>query len=339
MTRSNRNFPSCTIPFLPLICGVFVVLVAFIILAKLCPLDLSVPEVRDCCFLSRSAPLHYAAATFLALLMIQVAVVAFSFYTLRTLPKCAATKCPAGGGQVNGNFFLGMWLVIYVMAHATYRGLRACVGDSVHPVMTVGEEFLKIALEGQEDPTALWQYFKFAMCAIEFMTFVSIAGLITTVCALVCLVRNASEPPDGAASGYLKREYKIAHAIRLLTYQIVAGGLMLAANVWNHHTWLMMPLWRSRDHATGHLRDSIESLVAFHSTMHVLLLLAVALPAFLIVRESAFQYARKREPLRHHRSLHEWMNRRGLRFYRTGLVSSAISILLPALVSEALGLF
>ena len=340
-TRNQKiqNFLRFIIPLLPLICGLLGASVALLVLGVLGPLDLK-PSPRW--ILWRTAPLHYAAASFVVLLMIQVAIVAACFLTLRSLRIDAAMECPLTGGKASGNFFLWTWVAVYAVAHGIFCAMREWTHEAVHPVLSLGKGFLRIALESPGHVTKLCEHLEHmraALLIIEFMTFASIAGLVTTVCALVCLARNASMAQGGYYRQYLARERKIARAIRWLMYQIMAGGLMLAVNVWNHHTWTTMSLWRLKEHPTKHLRDSIESLVAFHATMHVILLLVIALPALLIVRESAFRYARRRNHGLAHGELHKWMDQHGLRFNTTGLAPSAISILLPLIVSEALKLF
>lgn len=261
------------------------------------------------------SPVHGVAASYLALLASELAVLGFCGYAI----------CRVSRGSLELGFWVLVWLALSAASLVTYYLFRLGFGDAVHPVYAV-RPVAKALMCSDFCQKAAW-----GLQILEITTFAAIAALVTTASRLVHLVLQSSQ------DRWVSRD-SIAFGIQWLRYTIAAGGLMLAVSAWNQSTWMALPIRHLRPCHRGAYEEAAQSLVAYHATMHVVILLLVACPALLMVQRHAGKFASRWHHAQGHRERNQWMERNGLSFSRADWVASTFAALLPVVVAGLLTL-
>lgn len=301
----------------PLLYPLLLFLVAHYILCKIGPLDLNnaATSIAKVSTQGASVPLHLAAGSYLALVVVEMAVVVLAMYIILNLQR----RC----------CWLFLWTVAFMTSLAAFYGfLHYCGECAVHPIKAV-ETILKYVTG-----PAQWHTAGLALYVLEFSSFAAISGLVTALCGLIW---DASRASSGDAASI----HRISKAFRWLKYEIAAGGIMMGMSVWNHWIWTSIPLsiLPKESSVAKDYAGAVGELVAFYAIMDVLLLAVTVLPALFLVDHRARECACRCGYDPESKPGCDWMERNGLRFTRNDGIGSTFAILFPVVVQIATSLF
>ena len=225
----------------PLFYALLVFSVGYYMLCKIGPLELNNAEVSIALIKTQGAspPIHLAFASWLALFVVELAVVGLACYTILQLQR---RWC---------------WFFWWIVAFAISLGIFYCFlhhSDeyAVHPIRVI-ETILKSVIGPEQ-----WSTAKCYLQVLTISAFAPVSGLVMALCGLVW---NASRP----SSGRVAEKRRIARAVRWSKYLVAAGGLLMVTSAWSQLIWTYLPLGILPRHApvaSDYARAVIE-LVAF----------------------------------------------------------------------------
>ena len=199
-----------------------------------------------------AAASKYAAATsFVALTLVQLFAVVFVIFSM------VSTKRRFGGDYRVLVQALLPFVVFTALSVFTFEILLGRFSH-LNPAVAIGEKIIEHAI-GIE----LSELLDTVLFSFGSTLFLAAAAIVASICSLISLVASTNKQGPSAVD-------MLAHAVRWTKHHVIVAGTLLAVGVWNYHAWTRWPASAMRSDAIADsYRQSVDSLVTFHTTMYV----------------------------------------------------------------------
>lgn len=174
---------------------------------------------------------YFTAATFLVLIVAELAVIAFSALTFQNRQKF-------GNDDRTWMYFGVPTISLFVAAFVTFQGSKMYCDTVIDPVNAIGRPTFGITLGAD-----LLHVLDQALAVSGGLAFIAVAAILAAVCALDPKeIWKLESGNDVEQSRIPTARAEIAYGIRWMKYYVFAAALLLVIGVYCLKTWTAWPL-------------------------------------------------------------------------------------------------